>query len=114
MFTCKPTGLAQSAIHGWGAFARRPLARGAMVVEYVGEVVRATVADVRERSHYDAVVGAGTYIFRCGLGTLRLQSVPNEAIQHTIGTQATIANQAKAERRTLLLHSKGLYSSVSR
>ena len=35
-----------------------------MVIEYVGELVRPSVADLRERRQYDALVGAGTYVFR--------------------------------------------------
>lgn len=54
----------KSAIHGWGAFARRPIATGEMVIEYIGELVRPSVADARERACYDSLVGAGTYIFR--------------------------------------------------
>ncbi len=36
---------------------------GAMVIEYVGEVVRSSIVDLRERREYDARVGAGTYVF---------------------------------------------------
>ena len=54
----------KSAIHGWGAFAKTVHAAGDMVVEYCGDLVRPTVADVRERRQYDTLVGAGTYIFR--------------------------------------------------
>ena len=35
-----------------------------LVIEYAGDLVRASVADVRERACYDSLVGAGTYIFR--------------------------------------------------
>lgn len=38
-------------------------AKGDLVIEYSGEVVRAVVADLRERQMYDSLVGAGTYIF---------------------------------------------------
>ncbi|KAG6410035.1 hypothetical protein SASPL_128082 [Salvia splendens] len=38
----------QSAIHGWGLFARRNILEGEMVVEYRGEQVRRSVADLRE------------------------------------------------------------------
>ncbi|KAI8470341.1 MAG: putative SET-domain transcriptional regulator [Monoraphidium minutum] len=54
----------KSAIHGWGAFAKVPHAAGDMIVEYVGSLVRPSVADSLERRHYNSVVGAGTYIFR--------------------------------------------------
>ena len=36
---------------------------GAMLIEYVGEVVRRSIVDLRERREYDARVGAGTYVF---------------------------------------------------
>lgn len=54
----------KSAIHGWGAFARVPHCKGQMVIEYIGDLVRPSVADVRERALYDSLVGAGTYVFR--------------------------------------------------
>eukprot|EP00887_Chlorella_sp_A99_P002328 scaffold10.g2328.t1 len=56
----------KSGIHGWGAFAKLPHHEGEMVIEYVGDLVRPSVADMRERLCYDSVVGAGTYIFRLG------------------------------------------------
>ncbi len=34
-----------------------------MVIEYQGEVVRQSVADLRERRSYDDLVGHGTYVF---------------------------------------------------
>jgi len=54
----------KSAIHGWGAFANRNFKKHEMVIEYVGELVRPTLAEVRETKMYDALVGAGTYVFR--------------------------------------------------
>ena len=54
----------KSAIHGWGLFTKARHAAGDMVVEYAGEVVRSSMADFRERSSYDTLVGAGTYMFR--------------------------------------------------
>jgi len=54
----------KSAIHGWGAFTKVPHAAGDMVIEYCGELVRPVVAELREARCYDALVGAGTYVFR--------------------------------------------------
>ncbi|GLC39703.1 hypothetical protein PLESTM_000930800 [Pleodorina starrii] len=53
----------KSAIHGWGAFAKVPHKRGDMLIEYVGELIRPSVSDARERRMYDKLVGCGTYIF---------------------------------------------------
>ncbi|GIL51716.1 hypothetical protein Vafri_7651 [Volvox africanus] len=53
----------KSAIHGWGAFAKVPHRRGDMLIEYVGELIRPAVSDVREKRVYDKLVGCGTYIF---------------------------------------------------
>ena len=61
---CSATG--KSAIHGWGAFAVTPHAPGDLLIEYMGELLRRSVADTRERAAYDSLVGAGTYVF--GLG----------------------------------------------
>ncbi|CAK8570163.1 unnamed protein product [Lathyrus sativus] len=38
----------RSGIHGWGLFARRVIQEGEMVLEYRGEQVRRSVADLRE------------------------------------------------------------------
>ena len=54
----------KSQIHGWGAISKVAHKRGEMVIEYSGEAIRPSLADVRERSLYDQVVGAGTYIFK--------------------------------------------------
>ena len=55
----------KSAIHGWGAFAPdRNFKEGEMIIEYVGELVRPTFAEIREAKVYDDLVGAGTYVFR--------------------------------------------------
>jgi hypothetical protein len=39
---------------------------GDIVIEYVGELIRPSVADARERRLYNDLVGCGTYVFRCG------------------------------------------------
>ena len=54
----------KSAIHGWGALSKVAHCKGDMVIEYSGELVRPSIADVRERRLYDQMVGAGTYVFR--------------------------------------------------
>ena len=54
----------KSAIHGWGAFTKVPHAAGDMMIEYCGDLVRPSVADLREDRSYDKLVGAGTYVFR--------------------------------------------------
>jgi len=54
----------QSRIHGLGLFCLCDVSAGEMLMEYAGEVIRASVADVRER-RYDAQ-GIGCYMFRCG------------------------------------------------
>jgi len=53
-----------SKIHGLGLFCLRDVSTGEMLMEYAGEVIRSSVADVRER-RYDAQ-GIGCYMFRCG------------------------------------------------
>ncbi|XP_042421325.1 histone-lysine N-methyltransferase TRX1-like isoform X2 [Zingiber officinale] len=53
----------KSKIHGFGVFAKLSHKAGDMVIEYIGELVRPTIADIRERFIYNSL-GAGTYMFR--------------------------------------------------
>lgn len=59
----KALRFAKSAIHDWGLFALEPIARGDMVIEYVGEVVRHQLADEREMA-YEISGQYSTYLFR--------------------------------------------------
>lgn len=54
----------KSRIHGFGVFAKLSHKAGDMVIEYTGEMVRPSVADIREHCIYNSLVGAGTYMFR--------------------------------------------------
>ncbi len=70
--------LARSSIHSWGLFAGEPIPEGSLVIEYVGERIRDSVASVRERKfemHLDTLAGgqegagekrsiASSYLFR--------------------------------------------------
>lgn len=50
-----------SPIHMWGVNATQHISKGEMVLEYKGELIRATVADVREKTYK---LDGGTYMFR--------------------------------------------------
>lgn len=59
----KQLRFAKSAIHDWGLFAMEPIAADEMIIEYVGELVRPSIADVRE-SKYKAIGIGSSYLFR--------------------------------------------------
>ncbi|KAG8934687.1 histone methyltransferase set1 [Tulasnella sp. 417] len=54
---------ARSPIHDWGLYAMEAIPQGEMVIEYVGEVIRAQVADKREKWYEKVGIGS-SYLFR--------------------------------------------------
>lgn len=54
---------ARSRIHGWGLYAMETIAPDDMIVEYVGQKVRNTVAEVREKAYERRGIGS-SYLFR--------------------------------------------------
>uniref|UniRef100_A0A8R7UFR9 Histone-lysine N-methyltransferase n=1 Tax=Triticum urartu TaxID=4572 RepID=A0A8R7UFR9_TRIUA len=60
----KRLAFGKSRIHGFGVFAKVAHKAGDMMIEYIGELVRPPISDLRERHIYNSLVGAGTYMFR--------------------------------------------------
>lgn len=59
----KPVKFARSAIHNWGLYAMEAIPKDDMIIEYVGEEVRQSVANIREHSYVKAGIGS-SYLFR--------------------------------------------------
>jgi len=68
-FRKKQLKFAKSGIHDWGLFAMEPIAADEMVIEYVGQMVRPVVADLREAQYEAAGIGS-SYLFRIDLDTI--------------------------------------------
>ncbi|KAF8022420.1 hypothetical protein BT93_F0063 [Corymbia citriodora subsp. variegata] len=53
----------RSRIHDWGLIAQEPIEAEDFVIEYVGELIRPRVSDIRER-HYEKMGIGSSYLFR--------------------------------------------------
>ena len=63
-----PVTVGRSAIHNWGLFTVRPVAKDGMVVEYKGTALRNPIADRKEKWYEAGAVkgqGGDCYMFRC-------------------------------------------------
>ncbi|KAL5349974.1 histone methyltransferase set1 [Pseudogymnoascus australis] len=65
----KPVKFARSAIHNWGLYAMENIAMNDMIIEYVGEKLRQSVADLRERTYLKSGIGS-SYLFRIDENTV--------------------------------------------
>jgi len=61
--------LEKSAIHDWGLFAMEPISKDEMIVEYIGQVIRQSVADFREKKYEKLGIGS-SYLFRLNEDTI--------------------------------------------
>nr|XP_061804447.1 histone-lysine N-methyltransferase SETD1B-like [Nerophis lumbriciformis] len=68
-FRKKRIRFSRSHIHDWGLFALEAIAADEMVIEYVGQVIRQNVADMRERRYEEAGIGS-SYLFRVDQNTI--------------------------------------------
>jgi SET domain-containing protein len=59
----------KSLIHDWGLFALEAIPANDMVIEYIGEVVRQKVADMREKAYEQSGIGS-SYLFRIDSDTI--------------------------------------------
>lgn len=65
----KQLRFARSDIHDWGLFALEPIAADEMVIEYVGQGIRQSVADLREKKYEADGIGS-SYMFRVDAETI--------------------------------------------
>jgi histone-lysine N-methyltransferase SETD1 len=65
----KPVRFARSAIHNWGLYAMENISANDMIIEYVGEIVRQQVADMREKKYMKSGIGS-SYLFRIDENTV--------------------------------------------
>jgi hypothetical protein len=65
----KPLKFSKSDIHDWGLFAMEQIAAEEFVIEYVGEVIRQSVADHREKCYNSRGIGS-SYMFRIDQETI--------------------------------------------
>ncbi|KAI0379951.1 histone H3-K4 methyltransferase Set1 [Hypomontagnella monticulosa] len=59
----KPVKFARSAIHNWGLYAMENINKDDMIIEYVGEEVRQSISEIREKRYLKSGIGS-SYLFR--------------------------------------------------
>ncbi|XP_033947206.1 histone-lysine N-methyltransferase SETD1B-A-like [Pseudochaenichthys georgianus] len=68
-FRRKRIRFSRSHIHDWGLFAMEPIAADEMVIEYVGQIIRQIIADMREQRYEEEGIGS-SYLFRVDQDTI--------------------------------------------
>ncbi|XP_035513613.1 histone-lysine N-methyltransferase SETD1B-A-like [Morone saxatilis] len=68
-FRKKRIRFSRSHIHEWGLFAMEPIAADEMVIEYVGQIIRQVIADMREQKYEEEGIGS-SYLFRVDQDTI--------------------------------------------
>ncbi|XP_059192383.1 histone-lysine N-methyltransferase SETD1B-A-like [Centropristis striata] len=68
-FRKKRIRFSRSHIHEWGLFAMEPIAADEMVIEYVGQMIRQVIADMREQRYEEEGIGS-SYLFRVDPNTI--------------------------------------------
>ncbi|XP_044053095.1 histone-lysine N-methyltransferase SETD1B-A-like isoform X2 [Siniperca chuatsi] len=68
-FRKKRIRFSRSHIHEWGLFAMEPIAADEMVIEYVGQIIRQGIADMREQRYEEEGIGS-SYLFRVDQDTI--------------------------------------------
>ncbi|XP_037831782.1 histone-lysine N-methyltransferase SETD1B-A [Kryptolebias marmoratus] len=68
-FRKKRIRFTRSFIHEWGLFAMEPIAADEMVIEYVGQLIRQVIADMREQRYEEEGIGS-SYLFRVDQDTI--------------------------------------------
>ncbi|KAI8465999.1 MAG: hypothetical protein J3K34DRAFT_524920 [Monoraphidium minutum] len=95
----------RSAIAQLGVYAREPISRGELIVEYAGEVVRAKVADIRERRYQAAGVDS-TYLMALSQDEVVDATVAGSVarfINHSCGPNCRSATIALHGRRRVCI-----------
>lgn len=65
----KKLKFARSLIHEWGLFALEKIEQNDMVIEYIGEIIRQKIADIREKRYEKMGIGS-SYLFRIDEDTI--------------------------------------------
>ncbi|XP_054466087.1 histone-lysine N-methyltransferase SETD1B-A-like [Anoplopoma fimbria] len=68
-FRKKRIRFSRSHIHEWGLFAMEPISADEMVIEYVGQIIRQVIADMREQRYEEEGIGS-SYLFRVDQDTI--------------------------------------------
>lgn len=103
----RKTKILRSEIDGWGVFATCDIAAEELIIEYVGELIRPVVSDLREKK-YDSM-GIGCYMFEIVPGTIVDATLCGNAaryINHSCAPNCFSKTVMRGNRNIVAIYSK--------
>ena len=100
--------IGKSPVHAWGLFASEKIEKGTRIIEYIGELTRASLANKRE-NYYESNGMDSSYLFRVGRNLIdaTLRGGPARYINHSCDPNCK-PKQFTSENKIVLFATKDI------